>query len=173
MTDQPCELCGGTYQLPDPDPEHSWHNGRPIGPCPRCLSVRATPAISVAAIIALGFDPWRGVLANQGEAWWDGETKVLPLHLSAGQQIAAAVIGQRFGHEFMDGTIIEFIPVDADLWIRWSEFDTMAFEPELPDPGYGYAHAAVPALAEIPGDVPAYIQIALALRHTLEATETP
>ena len=44
-----CDLCDGTLQLPDPNPEHSWHNGLPIGPCPACLIYPATDDVREVA----------------------------------------------------------------------------------------------------------------------------
>ena len=175
MSADPCELCHG---------RGSYVAGIvavamlvQMRPCPRCLSVPLTPAIYETAHAALGFDPWDGVLANQGEEWWDGAVRVLPLWLPGGRHIAAAVIGWRFGYKFTSGTIVEFdAEAPATLFIQWAtdeDENRLTFEPEPVDPGYGPPDAVVPALADIPDDLPMRTQIALALRHTLEATEKP
>ncbi len=77
------------------------------------ITYPATPAIQAVAREALGFDPWGGVLANQGESWWNGLERVLPIHLSVGRHVALCELAASLGHTSAQAYWLAF---DGDCW---------------------------------------------------------
>ena len=108
MPNDPCPDCGGSLQVPatpdrDLGGEGQTHHHEP---CPRCLSVAATPELRAHAQEWLGADPWGdldGCGAQGCEQWspWTlhdaaGARDVVPAWLGAGRDLLARALARRW-----------------------------------------------------------------------------
>lgn len=141
------------------------------------ITYPATPAIQAVAREALGFDPWGGVLANQGESWWNGLERVLPIHLSVGRHVALCELAASLGHtdsgpfwlapNGKDGwTLMGAMGGDAEVLVWFDADDSVVCE--QCDETLMYR---VPALAGV--TAPAAALVAIAHQRASEAADAP